>query len=293
MKRFVFILALGAMVALSAYAGPAVGQTDGNSITLPVYHDTTGRAVSSLTTAELNFLVTVPQADGLRGSVQEMILGNVVHVPADGKYHIGDAVRYWGIYQSWTGPAKVTVPLIPGPPGTPGTSGTDGQNGIGVVSAFVDDRGHLIVNLSNGSRMDTGYVIGPQGAIGATGATGGRGPRGFPGQDGRDGVTSVVYLWSYAGQQQPLYGMAAAPSNYGYFSVAGSSGFGGWSYNGGTNITATGGAGGHGGQSDVDIENNNTNTNANANTNNNVINVGDGSASGDASSSAKGTGTSQ
>jgi len=318
-KRLMILIALCAMAMLTAYAGPKVGQTDGQSVTLAVVHDTTGRAVSSLTALELRFIASVPQAQSLNIAVQEMVLASVVHIPACdrhqlalgqpdpncpncGKYHIGDAKRYWEIYQAWTGPAKVTVPLIAGPAGATGATGAtgpqgadggpgpQGPQGISVVNSFVNAQGHLIVILSNNATIDTGYVIGPQGATGATGAQGAQGPRGFKGDPGE---IRTVYFWSYAGQQQPLTAIAAAPSNYGYFSVPGSGGFAGLSYNGGTNITAYGGEGGKGGHGgnvgDIDIENNNSNSNANTNVNNTGIAIDgkvDANASGGSDSNA-------
>jgi hypothetical protein len=106
-------------------------------VTLPVYHDTTGRTEASLTEREKHFLSQVPEVVGsktgktLRDACREMILGLVIHVPAlpCGNWTPNDSKRYWGIYQSWTGPAKVTVPVIKGDKGDQGDRGSRGAKG--------------------------------------------------------------------------------------------------------------------------------------------------------------------
>ncbi|KKQ18109.1 MAG: hypothetical protein US94_C0030G0002 [Berkelbacteria bacterium GW2011_GWB1_38_5] len=130
----IFVFSIG-----TAFAGSdqSVGQVGGNSQqvveyrTYPVYHDTTGRTDADLTDRELHFLSTVPTAGGLRDAVREMVLANVVHVPASscGNYRRGQAVHYWSIYQAWTGPAKVTIPLIKGSRGERGEQGPQGPVG--------------------------------------------------------------------------------------------------------------------------------------------------------------------
>lgn len=68
-----------------------------------------------LTTAEKNFLATVPDGPdettlGLRDACRQMLLAGVIHVPQGGKYRVGDSVRYWSMYQVWTAPKVVNLP---------------------------------------------------------------------------------------------------------------------------------------------------------------------------------------
>lgn len=135
MKIFMVLLAIFAMHAV--LAGPPVGTvaTSGNTtyVTVPVYHDTTMRSVNDLTQAEKDFLASVPAFSGLRAAVQEMILAQVVHVPEGGLYKTGDSAHYWTVYQAWTGPAKVTVPVVTGargPQGSQGNPGVQGPQGV-------------------------------------------------------------------------------------------------------------------------------------------------------------------
>ena len=98
---------------------------------MPVVHDTTMRSEADLTAPARDFLSTVPATGGLLEAVREMLLAGVVHVPANkyGNYEAGSSVHYWSIYQAWTGPAKVTVPVIPGPKGEQGKRGPMGPRG--------------------------------------------------------------------------------------------------------------------------------------------------------------------
>jgi len=127
------------ILVLPAMAEQPAGQVVGNYepeqttryVTVPVYHDTTGRTDADLTERERHFLSTVPTTGGLRDAVREMVLANVVHVPAlkCGNYTPGDSVHYWSIYQAWTGKAKARVPLVPGPRGERGEQGGQGPMG--------------------------------------------------------------------------------------------------------------------------------------------------------------------
>lgn len=71
-----------------------------------------------------------------------------------------------------------------GPRGRDGRLGRDGKNGLpgkdgtGVKSALVDNRGHLIVVLTNGDRLDAGLVRGEKGEKGDRGERGRRGSGG-------------------------------------------------------------------------------------------------------------------
>jgi len=77
-----------------------------------------------------------------------------------------------------------TAPAQPGPPGPPGANGTDGINGtdgspgVSVVGAQVSPNpGNLIITLSDGTEIDAGNVIGPEGPPGPQGEPGPPGPR--------------------------------------------------------------------------------------------------------------------
>lgn len=50
--------------------------------------------------------------------------------------------------------------------------GDRGPDGVSVSSATVNGTGHLIITLSNGTEVDTGYVVGPQGDQGDPGPQG-------------------------------------------------------------------------------------------------------------------------
>lgn len=142
MKIVVAIVMMAAVVAIAAVANEPIGQVSGDKdcgvsdndtkyITLPVYHDATARTEMELSARERYFLSTVPTTGGLREAVKEMLLAGVVHVPANkcGNYVPGSSVHYWSIYQAWTGPAKVAVPVIPGPQGERGERGPVGPRG--------------------------------------------------------------------------------------------------------------------------------------------------------------------
>lgn len=135
MRNIVTILVIAILAMNLALAGEPVGTVtnsgDNSYMTLPVVHDTTMRTDADLTDLEKHFLSTVPAGGGLRAAVREMVLAGVVHVPASkcGNYTPGDSVHYWSIYQAWTGPAKVRVPLIAGPQGPAGTPGPQGPVG--------------------------------------------------------------------------------------------------------------------------------------------------------------------
>ena len=258
MKKFLF--ALIAIMAMSlVWAGEpvyTVANTGQTTVTLPVYHDTTGR--TTLTPAEENFLATVPTADGLRGAVKEMLLGNVCHTPESGKYTPGDSVHYWSIYQAWTGPAKVTVPVVPGPKGDTGATGAQGTPG----------------------------TPGPQGAQGIPGTPGAPGPQGPPGE--------TIYLPTPAPPANICYNISynLMPSNYPAMQMLGTTGamVNTWSLIGVSTSTPMRISLNNG--NNIAINNSNSNTNVNSNANNNTINTGSGSAHGSADADGHGTSTS-
>lgn len=64
-----------------------------------------------------------------------------------------------------------------------------GSTAVSVSDAAVNDSGHLILALSDGSTIDAGYVVGPAGATGATGATG---PAGSSGTGNAGGTLASV-----------------------------------------------------------------------------------------------------
>lgn len=93
----------------------------------------------------------------------------------------------------WPAPAYLPLPPIiedndlfinsvvnggPGTPGPEGPPGPQGEAGVGVVDAEVTPNpGDLILLLSDGSTINAGSVIGPQGDTGPPGPPGPPGPR--------------------------------------------------------------------------------------------------------------------
>lgn len=68
---------------------------------------------------------------------------------------------------------------------------SQGADGVSVTGAEVLGNGHLMVYLSNGTRIDCGSVIGPQGQQGIPGQQGAPGQDGQDGTDGRDGQNGL------------------------------------------------------------------------------------------------------
>lgn len=162
MKMVVMLAILTCGILSVAIADVPVGRVGGErvpSITVPVYHDTTGR--NSLTSREEHFLSTVPTTGGLRDAVREMLLANVVHVPASscGNYRAGDSAHYWSIYQAWTGKSKVRVPLIQGPRGECGPRGFEGPQGPQGPQG-IPGQGTVINNYSFNTVPVMSYQIG-------------------------------------------------------------------------------------------------------------------------------------
>lgn len=78
-----------------------------------------------------------------------------------------------------------------GKDGKDGKDGTDGKEGVSVVNASVALDGSLVLELSDGSEVDAGDVVGPAGPGGMNGAQGPmglQGPQGDAGPAGADGI---------------------------------------------------------------------------------------------------------
>jgi hypothetical protein len=83
--------------------------------------------------------------------------------------------------------------------GLDGRDGRDGRDGIGIRAAQIDEAGNLIVEMSDGTIQNFGYLRGPPGArgpagehgrvgeVGPQGAAGERGPAGPAGPSGERG----------------------------------------------------------------------------------------------------------
>jgi len=77
---------------------------------------------------------------------------------------------------------------LPGRDGKDGKDGVDGSHGISVVNASVALDGALVLELSDGTEVDVGEVVGPAGAGGLNGA---QGPMGLQGPQGEQGIQGV------------------------------------------------------------------------------------------------------
>ena len=77
-------------------------------------------------------------------------------------------------------PGKPGDPGKQGAPGSPGKPGEDGEDGVGIDKAYVDENHHLIIKLTSGKLLDTGYVRGPA----ALSGKGGRVTGGYSGGGG-------------------------------------------------------------------------------------------------------------
>lgn len=67
-----------------------------------------------------------------------------------------------------------------------------GLLGKDIQSATINDSGHLILTLTDGTTLDAGVAKGAQGEKGATGPAGPAGPAGAPGKDGAAGADGVT-----------------------------------------------------------------------------------------------------
>jgi hypothetical protein len=100
-----------------------------------------------------------------------------------------------------------------GSTGSTGSPGTNGLNGIGVDTAYINNDS-LMVLLTSGQIINTGYVRGPQGTIGITGSAGSNGT------NGATWLTGTVVPLPAAGVNNDLY-LNTANGNY-YVKVSGS-----------------------------------------------------------------------
>lgn len=66
-----------------------------------------------------------------------------------------------------------------------------GLLGKDIQSAAINDSGHLILTLTDGTTLDVGVAKGAQGPKGTTGPAGPRGPAGAPGPQGPAGHSPV------------------------------------------------------------------------------------------------------
>lgn len=69
-----------------------------------------------------------------------------------------------------------------------GSGGGGGDNSIYVTACEINANGYLLIKLSDGTTINAGYCIGPQGIQGIQGETG---PQGEPGTNGTNGTNGV------------------------------------------------------------------------------------------------------
>lgn len=95
---------------------------------------------------------------------------------------------------------------ILGPPGPQGEPGPQGKTGVGVASAEVTDNpGDLLLLLTDGTLINAGQVVGPQGVPGATGATGATGAQGIPGSCKSCGCNTTTIKEDYCATETDCY----------------------------------------------------------------------------------------
>lgn len=83
----------------------------------------------------------------------------------------------------------------PGSQGPQGEPGPPGQDGVSVVYAEVSPNpGNLYIILSDGTEIDAGYVLGPQGEQGPQGSQGPQGPQGPQGAPGICGLVNTTLV---------------------------------------------------------------------------------------------------
>lgn len=86
---------------------------------------------------------------------------------------------------SGTGP-----PGPAGPQGEPGPAGPQGEQGVCVENAVVENPdGELLISLTDGTVINAGKVVGPQGEQGEQGEKGEKGEKGDDGKTGETGKT--------------------------------------------------------------------------------------------------------
>lgn len=78
-----------------------------------------------------------------------------------------------------------------GPAGPQGLQGIQGEQGTSVTAGNVNGSGHLIITTSDGTSIDVGSVVGPQGIQGEAGPQGIQGPQGLTGPAGPQGEQGI------------------------------------------------------------------------------------------------------
>jgi len=160
MRATVLIVIIAILAAQLAWADEVAQRAQ--TVTVPTHWTVPNRP---LTADEQSFLATVPEMDysfNMREGCRQMLLAGIIHVPPSGSYSHDWGAWYVRMYQVWTGPREVEVPLLEGPPGETGPQGPQGFPG---------------------SPGEPGSQ-GPTGAIGPPGPCGPIGPQGPPGQTG-------------------------------------------------------------------------------------------------------------
>ena len=80
-----------------------------------------------------------------------------------------------------------------------------GLLGKDIQSASINDSGHLILTLTDGTTLDAGVAKGAQGAKGDTGANGPAGPQGPAGAPGKDGAAGADGVTPHIGDNGNWY----------------------------------------------------------------------------------------
>lgn len=113
-----------------------------------------------------------------------------------------------------------------GKDGKDGKDGDDGKAGVSVVGASVALDGSLVLELSNGSQIDAGDVVGPAGPGGMNGAQGPMGLQGPQGEQGIQGPTGATGATGPQGEQgiQGIQGVAGPTGPQGIQGVKGDTG---------------------------------------------------------------------
>jgi hypothetical protein len=96
-------------------------------------------------------------------------------------------------------PGKPGIPGKPGGPGKPGEPGEPGVDGVGIDTGYVNENHHLILKLTSGRLVDTGFVRGPAGLTSKGGRvtggySGGGGGGGALPQAAQEGLAGVIAL---------------------------------------------------------------------------------------------------
>lgn len=118
---------------------------------------------------------TGPQgAQGDKG-VQGVGIANISRTAGNGAAGTTDTYTI-----TLTDGSRYTFSVYNGADGVGG--GGSGADGVSVNGAAINDSGHLIITLSDGSAIDAGAAVGPKGDKGDPGETGPKGDKGDPGE---------------------------------------------------------------------------------------------------------------